>query len=256
MALRNGKFFLAALILPAFLLLNNLLFEAALAQPNQSSLESMMRQAEAFSEQDDVESALDVYGKVLAANPGYSRAYYLRALLLWSKDRRDAAASDLEKCMKLEPSEQPARFLTIIYLEQKKYQRGLVAAKTLVKIKEGDRNHALLVDMLIGLKRYNEAIVESTVWIKGKKKPTALLRARSICYFETKQYDKALADCNTLIGLKPNLMKSYELRAKIYQAKGMNELAASDLKHKTAGGDEVYDVAPFRGRDRILEGRH
>ncbi len=249
---RNIVFAVSTVLVP--LLANILISESALAQSKQASVESLMRQAEAFSEQDESENALDVYGRVLALDPKYSRAYYLRALLLWSKGSRDAAARDLEKCMKLEPGEQPARFLTTIYLEQKKYKEGLVAATNLIKIKDGDRNHALLIEMLIGLKRYQEAIDQSTICIKRNRKPDALLRARSICYFETKQYDKALADCNRLISLKPNLMKSYELRAKIYQAKGLKELAAKDLKHKTDDGDDVYDVAPFRGRDRSLDG--
>ncbi len=249
---RKICFALSAVLMP--LLANILIVECAQAKSKQSSIESLMRQAEAFSEHDEAENALDLYAKVLALDPNYSRAYYLRALLLWSRGRLDAAVRDLEKCMKLEPSEQPARFLTMIYLEQKKYKEGLAAATNLIKIKDGDRNHALLVEMLIGLKRYQEAIAESTICIKRNKKPDALLRARSICYFETKQYDKALADCNTLISLKPNLMKSYELRAKIYQAKGLKELAAKDLKHKTNEGDEVYDIAPFRGRERHLNG--
>jgi tetratricopeptide (TPR) repeat protein len=81
--------------------------------------------------------------------------------------------------------------------------------------------------VLSALKRYNESANDLTVLLKHARDQTYLLQ-RATNYELAKQFDKALADYDTIIKMDKKEVMAYEQRARIYRKLGKLDLAVKD----------------------------
>ncbi len=191
---------------------------------------------------DESERALPCINRSLQLNSNSKYAYILKADILSSLNRFDEALSIVNHMIKLDPCAENLVTRAKIFMRQGKFE---LAEKELDKLVKSNSNDALARQkraiVAIQLKHWQKAIEDLSYLIdKAPVKNTSYyedLLARAKAYTETKQYEKAIADCKVGLKGQPEVPQFYRALLKVYEASGN----ASEAKRMRKKLEDVED---------------
>jgi tetratricopeptide (TPR) repeat protein len=143
------------------------------------------------------EEALPILSAMIGKNPEATEAYALRGVCYFRQEEFERAVRDFQQYFKT--ANEPAPLLY----------------------------HRLYGLSLCQFAKFPQALEQFNIDIKREPKVWDYWFDRTQLYTVTKQYDKALADANVLVSLKPDNFR-YALRAKIYKVMGNYQKSAND----------------------------
>ncbi len=136
--------------------------------------------------------------------PGNAELYYRRGSLLFKNEHTDFAKEDFRKAWSLEPNE----------------------------------THALSLANILAQKNADSAILFLQLALQKLPQTIALQISLARAYRQKKEYEKALATCNNIIGQHPNQLDALILKSEILQAQKKDKEAVAIL-------EQAYLYAPF-----------
>lgn len=105
--------------------------------------------ATAYSMQGQTELALETLNSFVKFDPNNTRAYYLRALLLFELKRNDEAVADLNKAIQLNPTETRTRYnLATFYFQEKQFQKAEKEIKAALKTEPNNQDYKYLLALI------------------------------------------------------------------------------------------------------------
>jgi tetratricopeptide (TPR) repeat protein len=143
------------------------------------------------------EEALPILSGIIGKNPGTTEAYALRGTCYFRQEEFERAVRDFQEYFKNAKEPTP-----ILY-------------------------HRLYGLALCQFQKFPQALEQFNIDIKREPKVWDYWFDRTQLYSVTKQYDKALADANVMVTLRPDHFR-YSLRAKIYKAMGNYQKSVDD----------------------------
>ncbi len=90
------------------------------------------------------------------------------------------------------------------------------------------------------LKMYNEAIGDFSAYIEEQPSDLQNRIQLAACYYELKQYERAMSVCKTVIAMTPNSAEAIYMRGKILFREGKYNDALQDLKQCCNPSHSIY----------------
>lgn len=181
---------------------------------NSAALHAM--RALSYLSKGDLNQALEEYNKAIQLDPKSSTYYQVRASFYESRLKDyDKALADYTTAIKLNPKDvEIYKSRSKLYESQEKYSEAINDYKTILKFapEESDTCYEKIGDMYKKLKDYPHAIEYYNKAIKLEPEQTfadhrvSAYLSRAWLYEEQKEYDKAIADCDTGIALANSAM--------------------------------------------------
>jgi tetratricopeptide (TPR) repeat protein len=160
--------------------------------------------------------AIETFDRLIEINPKYPDGIYYRGVCYSRKENYKDAMGDLIKAIELNPKSEFALFQLAFAQSRVGFMKSAVQAYTwAVQYKFPD--------------------------------PVVYLNRGQLCFQETYQFDQALTDLNTYIGLKPQDAAAHFLRAELLTSMGQDSRANSDWKKfESLGGKALPGYADRR----------
>jgi tetratricopeptide (TPR) repeat protein len=167
------------------------------ATGREGSYEPALASASELVEHQNFDDAITILSGLIGKNPKLSDAYALRAVCYYRMEEFERANRDFREYFKTAKEPCPIAY------------------------------HRLYGLSLCQFQKFPEALEQFNIDIKREPKVWDYWFDRTQLYTNTKQYDKALADANVMVKLKPDHYR-YALRAKIYWAMGNYQKSVDD----------------------------
>ncbi len=203
------------------------------------SLEAVLALGKQHFDRKDFKEAIAAYSSAIKKKPDCAEAYHRRGASLFNVGKLQEALVDFDKAVELAPKNAELRrhrALPLMHLRQ--YDKAIADLEDAVRLNPADQ---AACKKLLGLnyfykaaehekhQRWKEAIADSTLALKWET-AAVHFHQRGCCYFNLKEYEKAVADFTEAIKREPNQARHYEKRGLAYQSFGREEEAKADLE--------------------------
>jgi serine/threonine protein kinase/regulator of sirC expression with transglutaminase-like and TPR domain len=180
------------------------------------------------------ERAIADYNTFLAELPDFAPAYQGRAMCNASRGDVKAALPDMDRVVRMKPDAVGSRHYRAWLRARLGDYDGAIADYS--RLLHDDPN---AVDKLCDRAsayalagRYQEAEADFTASLsRAGKNPWPLLRRAHNLHARRGDYDRAIADCDAMIAVNPNIAEAYFYRGLALLSKGENARAAADFDH-------------------------
>ncbi|KAH8928219.1 DnaJ-domain-containing protein [Atractiella rhizophila] len=205
----------------------------------QTPLEWKTWRLEALVHRDRFDDARGLATDLLRAAPSNPELLYLRGLILYHTDKSmQQAISHCRNALQNDPDFTKARLL----MRQAQKLENLRTEGNDFFAKKEDRNAVEKYTEALGLELKNRTVVQ------------ILYSNRALCYQRLKEWDLALADCNSCLAMDSSNFKALRTRARVYQAMENYEAAVQDFKAAfQESGDGSAEEGKLRNELREAE---
>ncbi|MBS1994095.1 MAG: hypothetical protein JSS83_26475 [Cyanobacteria bacterium SZAS LIN-3] len=181
--------------------------------------------ADVLQKSDDSEKALPCITKSIELNNKVDYAFALQAQILNSMERCDAAIAAIDHAIKLSPNPAYVIIKAQIFTKQGRFDLAEKELDNVVKISSVEPlARSRRANVAIHTKHWQKAIDDLT-WLIDKATVKNLvyyenLLRRVQAYTETKQFEKAIADCKKGMAGQPEARQFHAALVKVYEASG------------------------------------
>ena len=224
--------------------------------------------------------AVESFSRATASQKRNSYAWYQRSLALLAVKRNDEAIADVTKAIELNPanadfyfaradaysrtkqyaagiadcrfvvkeigdSKEAQQNLARIYIDEKEYKAAIVSlarAEELCAQDAGTLNLLGICHANLGL--VDQAIADYTKAIERDSHSDSSFTNRGLIYLERKEYQKAVADFDSVVRCGKEDAMTYYNRSRAYEALGKKALAKADLTRAKQLGYDPAKGAP------------
>lgn len=177
------------------------------------------------------EDALANCNKALAIKPGNGLLLLLRANIYTALDSLECALADCNTIIAAEPANYDALYCRAMVYSHNNFDKAMEDFNTLLCMNPDDDRAKLGMVMLYQSSgKLGEALSLATILIEQKPQIAEFYIARSNVERELGQYELALLDVETAIGLQPENASHYILQAILYDNLGKTALATESRR--------------------------
>jgi tetratricopeptide (TPR) repeat protein len=217
--------------------------------------------------QDKLDDAIAQFTQAIALRPDLSRLYRARAdAELEFKDSTSAhrlrALADLERAIRLEPAGSPllVRDHTVrgrLLHDNHRDEEALAACRRALELAQSDPDaHRLQLDILLGLKRYND-VIDSCNALLAQNTPSAdPFELRGLARASLRDYAGAIEDDTAAIRLRPGSISLLNRRGWLYLLTDAPRLALRDFDEAIRLDGSAADAHLGRGSALVRLGQH
>ncbi len=230
-------------------------FWQQLAEFRNSPATRLTMQADRLADAFEIEQALPLYSQALALDPKFAPAYRNRAKARVELRQDKLALDDFTAGYKCGGSWAPIilRDRAEFYSSLHRYEQALKDYNALSQ--SGPLSDGLLMGRArcyMELKQPLLAVDDCTHALKRRGYVAYVLAGRAKAYATAHEYEKAVADLNTIISKPTNneearheKTSALTQRAQVYELMGKRELAAKDRKAALSDDMDIFVDAPF-----------
>ena len=191
-------------------------------------------EANRLYEQGKYNEAVKLCNEVIALDPNYDKAYYIRGIAYDDLNDSDRAIADYTKAIALDPNFAVAYYNRgRAYDDLKDYNSAIADYTKAIAL---DPNYAAAYNnrgsAYLNLKKYTRTLVDYTKAIALNPNYAEAYYNRGIAYASLKDYTGAIDDYTTAIALDPNFAMAYYERGLSYKAIGKVTKALADFRVK------------------------
>jgi tetratricopeptide (TPR) repeat protein len=217
--------------------------------------ETPIARGEKFLDGGGYYEAVRAFNEALEENPASARAFFGRARAYQSLNDRLRASADFEEALKLDPkSVNIYLYRAFGYSQNREYDRAIADYTSILEINPGPSEAYLYrAEAYQQNGQFQEAISDYTVLIERNPTVSNYVRRGSL-YYLLGDYDRAITDYSTGLGLQPDHPWAFYNRALAFWNKGQIDLALADLSELTRGFLVPPESYYYRGRMYMEKG--
>jgi tetratricopeptide (TPR) repeat protein len=223
--------------------------------------------AHVYQKQDKPDAAIEQFSRAIAVKPDFAPLYRGRAEVLQGRSdatpaHRRAALSDLEQAIDHEKPDNPvlAQDHTnrgrLLYRERR-LEDALEETRLALRILPGHADaHVLRIQILLNLRRYDEALRSCDAALAGGKTSAMLFQLRGLAHAAREDYPRAIADYGRALELRPDDGRVLARRGWAYLVVDSPRLALGDFDAALQLDPADADAHNGRGTAHVLLGNH
>ena len=200
---------------------------------NTEKIKSLYEKGCKLIEENQANSAIEIFNEILSLDSGFYKAYFQRAHSYMSLGKIDNAISDFDNAINIKKDDAILYLMRATALDTKKmFKESSEDYRKVIEL-EPDPNILYFAHLNRGsafndLEKYSDAVKDFTKAIGKNSEDPKAIKGRAVAYFHLKQIDNSINDWSTVIKLTPNDAEAYKKRASLYIQKSKIEETISD----------------------------
>jgi len=188
------------------------------------------------------DSTIYFLNKAISLQPDFVNPYITVGNIERNMGHYDAARDNYYRIMKRKPKESNVYVgLAILYSVMKQFDSAGYWFREAIKINPAPESYSNYGNYLAGQGKYDSAIQQYNVAIKGNPFYYVPVMSRGESYMKLNQFDSAIADYNAAIKISPESGEIYYRRSFYYTQKGKKDLALQDVEKAMSLGYSRVD---------------
>ncbi len=220
-------------------------------QPTDAS--GFARRGAAFASRHDFEHAVADLTRACELAPGEPSYLYQRGLAHWGNRQPDLALADFDQALGLKPDDLPALVARAdLHVRRREISAAITDLDAADRAAPREAPQRLgLADLYLVAGQFESAVAQTSLWIDAHGwDDTQMPRARNLrCWTRAlwgEELDRALADCDAALKLRPNTAVFLDSRALVQLRRGDYDKAIADYDRALGLGSK--DAWSYYGR--------
>lgn len=220
-------------------------------QPTDAS--GFARRGAAFASRHDFEHAVADLTRACELAPSEPSYFYQRGLAHWGNRQPDLALADFDQALGLKPDDLPALVARAdLHVRRREISAAITDLDAADRVAPREAAQRLaLADLYLVAGQFESAVAQTTLWIDAHGwDDTQMPRARNLrCWTRAlwgEELDRALADCDAALKLRPNTAAFLDSRALVQLRRGDYDKAIADYDRALGLGSK--DAWSYYGR--------
>jgi len=220
-------------------------------QPTDAS--GFARRGAAFASRHDFEHAVADLTRACELDPNEPSYFYQRGLAHWGNRQPDLALADFDRALGLKPDDLPALVARAdLHVRRREISAAITDLDAADRVAPREAPQRLkLADLYLFAGQFESAVAQTTLWIDAHGwDDTQMPRARNLrCWTRAlwgEELNRALADCDAALKLRPNTATFLDSRALVQLRRGDYDKAIADYDRALGLGSK--DAWSYYGR--------